>query len=336
MRKFLTRAGLIACAFLSVALMTSLARAQIADINEIEAEWQGVYNSIDGDLKYNPDQCLSDAQRAEMLSRIAAAREKLDMYARIAVRGRREDPGLERVYGRIDKGIVRLVELYVRVKKYPRCAIAPLGTWDPIGPNLFALNVGVAGGFASTRSTTGDQSTSSGGTSFGGTGEGDRLNSNGGVLGATFGVRWPGQNNMFAGVQGNILFPLATARSNDTSSAITTKLDALMTADFLVGSTFVPNPAVGLPVSVYGFVGLAAGRLTVSQSDLSATNTLFGPTVGLGVEVKVRPRVALFGELRYSELFAVAFVTRLGSSGISVGERATTAMGGVRVEFPGR
>jgi hypothetical protein len=319
----------------------SSARAQIIDVNDVGSPkyYQPIIDAIDGDLKYNPDQCLTDAQRAEMLARIGAAIGKLYDQSRelSAAKASLLKDDYAAAKFAIARGLGKLWALEERVKKYPRCPPPSLPPTPPHGPrplppsmwltsSPFQFNFGVEGGGASLH------------TSF----EETQLKVDGGLAGATFGARWNGMNNGFAGVQGTLLFPFVTASGGEGasfSSATTSKLQTLVTFDALVGErrtidVFDPllRGYIG-SIEYYGFIGVATGSVKVTQSDLSLTQTLVGPTAGVGAALNVAPNVQVFTEARYFNLLDRSFQLAPTGPPTEVGQSGFVFTGGVKVQF---
>jgi hypothetical protein len=197
----------------------------------------------------------------------------------------------------------------------------------PFAPtSLPSFNVGIEGGWAALHTSL----------------EETQLKVDGGVAGATFGARWNGMNNSFVGLQGTLLFPFVTASGGEGasfSSATTSKLQTLVTFDALVGerrTIDVFDPLLGGyigSIEYYGFIGVATGNVKVTQFDLSLTQTLVGPTAGVGAAFNVAPYVKLFTEFRYFNLLDRTFHLSSTGPGTQVGQSGAVATVGVKVEW---
>ncbi|HLH87893.1 MAG TPA: hypothetical protein VKX28_05495 [Xanthobacteraceae bacterium] len=315
------------------AFAVSTSQAQIVDINDVggPAVYQNVVDTIEGELKSNPHQCLSDGERSEMLTRIAAVFSELRKQLNSATQ--------EYKAQRVSRGAYRAANAHVaiardilerlrdRVLKYPRC---PLPSTPPHGPrplppsrwltsNPFQFNVGIEGGWTALRTPM----------------EETQLKADGGLAGATFGARWNGMNNSFVGLQGTLLFPFVTQSGSEGpsfSSATTSKLQNLATADVVIGRTLAAQGVLGF-IEYNGFMGVAAGNVKVTQSDLSQTHTLFGPTAGVGASVNVSPHVKVFTEARYFRLLDRSFQLSPTGPGTQVGQSGVVATVGVKFEL---
>jgi opacity protein-like surface antigen len=197
-------------------------------------------------------------------------------------------------------------------------------------PSLPSFNVGIEGGWAALHSSL----------------EETQFKVDGGVAGATFGARWNGMNNSFVGVQGTLLFPFVTASGGEGasfSSATQTKLQTLATADLRVGAAFptfmflpfrsnyTSHRLTAGEVEWYAFIGVAAGSVKVTQADLSVSQTLVGPTAGVGAAINVAPNVQVFSEFRYFNLLDRTFPLSPTGPGTPVGQSGVVATAGVKI-----
>jgi hypothetical protein len=195
----------------------------------------------------------------------------------------------------------------------------------PFAPQtLPSFNVGIEGGWAALHTSL----------------EETQFKVDGGVAGATFGARWNGMNNSFAGVQGTLLFPFVTASGGEGasfSSATQTKLQTLVTFDALLGerrTIDVFDPLLGGyigSIEYYGFIGVAAGSVKVTQADLSVSQTLLGPTAGVGAAINLAPNVQFFSEFRYFNLLDRTFPLSPTGPGTPVGQSGVVATAGFKI-----
>jgi opacity protein-like surface antigen len=218
----------------------------------------------------------------------------------------------------------RLRTTNIRAQPEPikRYSVGTLYTRPPEQGQQILFNVGLMGGLTSNQSSIEDFS----------------LKGSGGVVGATFGMRWTGVNNGFVGVQGNVFFPFVT-QSTNFASGPTVKLQTLFTQDFQVGFKLADSDAVRpaerifLPADFYASIGVAEGRVEANFAPFSDTKTLVGPTIAVGADVIVAPNIVFFAEGRYFNLFDQKFSLSGAGPITPVPQRGFMVTGGVKIPF---